>query len=286
MSARRWTTPILIAAVAAMLGLAVWLDRAAARSSEDLAASLRQQKSLVNDIQEMDRRIEQLDADWAQSRRKSLVIRAGKKVGGPPDAGGPAASAAAARATRVMRANVDTQFRSLLQRLGLSPVQIGQWEAAAAEHSLMMRDIVTAAADQGLTPRDPGVIALLQSETKQWENQQADLVGADASAQLDDYTRVLPAAQIANELAGRVFGSDSPLTAAQGSQLTQIMANASATYKQGGGANPNSIDWDSALAQAQGVLSASQLAALQAVSVNRQIRMQLSQRVAALNRPQ
>jgi hypothetical protein len=46
-------------------------------------------------------------------------------------------------------------------------------------------------------------------------------------------------------------------------QLTQVLANASSGYQAGKVATLNTVDWDAAIGQAQGVLSEPQMIALQ-----------------------
>jgi hypothetical protein len=54
------------------------------------------------------------------------------------------------------------------------------------------------------------------------------------------------------------------LTETQANQLLMILANASSSYQDGGKATLKTVDWDQVMAQAQGVLSAQQIAAMSA----------------------
>ncbi len=59
-----------------------------------------------------------------------------------------------------------------------------------------------------------------------------------------------------------VATSGDPLSQMQAEQLSQILASNSSAYKNGGKATIDTIDWDSALAQAAGILGPSKVEAL------------------------
>jgi hypothetical protein len=65
-----------------------------------------------------------------------------------------------------------------------------------------------------------------------------------------------------------------PLPRIQSEQLTQILANSSASYKSGGNADQNDIDWDNALNQAAGLLSEDQLRAFKALAGYQKVSIQ------------
>ena len=89
------------------------------------------------------------------------------------------------------------------------------------------------------------------------------LLGADPYQKYVDFDRGIGAQNLVQQLAANLYATQNPITAAQGSQLVQVLAQASADYQAGKGVwGPSQINWDSALANAQPILSDAQLAAL------------------------
>ena len=98
------------------------------------------------------------------------------------------------------------------------------------------------------------------------------LLGTDGYQQLRQYERSLPVRSlIVDRLGGALAATATPLTARQGEQLTQVLANANSQYRSGGAAMKDTIDWDAVLAQAPGLLSATQLEVFKATAVREQI---------------
>jgi len=163
------------------------------------------------------------------------------------------------------RACLARRYGSMYRSLALTPEQIDKFEELATAQADEVVTIQAAAVAQGLQLSDPGVAAL----EKQSNNQFYELVGSEVGApvvqQLVELDRISPVQQAANltELFNPV-GSP-PLTGGQETQLTQVLANASASYQGGGKADPNSINWDMVYDQADtllsGVLTGSQLQA-------------------------
>jgi hypothetical protein len=283
MSAARRYEPFWWSALVVALALAVWKDLAAERALTALAASLHREAALVKAIGSRDEEVETLSAKWVRAR-SDFVRRPAPATGARADpAAEPTMSMAQARLARSIRANIELHYLFFLTKLGLSSARIAQWEAGAVEYALRLRDINTAVADQGLSEKDSSVAALRQTELAQWKSQEDQLLGTDAAAQLREFYRAAPVQSIVEEVAGHLLGSDTPLTAMQGTQLIQLLATSTPEYREGKTANPASINWDLAITQTSGVLSAAQLDALRAVSVDHQLRLQLQQRVTALH---
>ena len=92
------------------------------------------------------------------------------------------------------------------------------------------------------------------------------LLGADAYAQFEQHETVAPLREWIDQIARDVYYTDTPFTAAQADQLTQIVArhdphltDADSRWRL------DNIDWDAATAEACSMLAPAQFAAWQGV---------------------
>jgi len=93
-----------------------------------------------------------------------------------------------------------------------------------------------------------------------------NLLGDDGYKAYQDFNKLGGAQDLAQKLAGSLYATETPLTAVQGNQLVQILAQSSADYQSGKGLwSPSQVGWDAALSNAQAVLSGPQMEALRAV---------------------
>jgi hypothetical protein len=92
------------------------------------------------------------------------------------------------------------------------------------------------------------------------DDQLQEILGAQAFQQLQDYRRVQQLQGILNDASS--LSTSAPITGEQGDQLLMILAKASSSYQTGGIAAPKTIDWNQVVSQAQGILTAPQLAAV------------------------
>jgi RNA polymerase sigma factor (sigma-70 family) len=93
--------------------------------------------------------------------------------------------------------------------------------------------------------------------------QMRGLLGNDGYQKYTDFDRSSAAQSLAQQLAGLLYATSTPLAASQASQVAQILAQSSADYQGGKGLwSPAQINWEAALGNAQAVLTAPQMAAL------------------------
>jgi RNA polymerase sigma factor (sigma-70 family) len=89
------------------------------------------------------------------------------------------------------------------------------------------------------------------------------LLGDDGFKAYKDFNRMGGATDLAQRLAGTLYTTDSPLSQFQAEQLVQILAQSSPDFQSGKGVwNSSQVGWDTALLNAQALLSAPQLDAL------------------------
>jgi hypothetical protein len=165
---------------------------------------------------------------------------------------------------RAYRANLGPHFAPLYRSLGLAPAQIAAFENLMIDHEEALLDLKATAAAQGLDDSDPAVLAVRQQEDDQLRAAQTALLGEAGYQQLLQLGRVQPVEDIVSGVATTVALTSTPLSRAQAAELTEFLANASSSYRRGDPADPATIDWDVALPQAQGILSAPQFGALKA----------------------
>ena len=166
------------------------------------------------------------------------------------------------------RADVAAQFRLFYRDLGLSPLQVEKFEAILTEHVEREIELKGSALALGLEASDPDIAALQQTEDARLQSEQTALLGDAAYKQLQQFNRQQPVRPIVDTVAFAVALTSTPLSGAQAGELTQILANAQRQYQNGGVAVPDAtkIDWSTALAQAQLILSANQIEALNRVA--------------------
>jgi len=96
------------------------------------------------------------------------------------------------------------------------------------------------------------------------DEQARAVLGEAGFAQFQQFQRMQPVQGVVNGIAS--LTSDTPLSREQSAKLLAIVANASPAYQSGGKADPKTIDWNQAEAQARTVLNGPQLEAMHAQS--------------------
>ena len=165
---------------------------------------------------------------------------------------------------KTTRANLMVRYGSIYQSLGLTPSQIDKFEDLATTHADDLMTMRAAALAQGLELSDPGFVALQKQSNDQFYTAITSDVGPGISEQLTQLQRTQGAQGFVNDIDSMIATGSPPLTAAQSSQLVQLLANNTPSYQKGGSVDANAIDWNSAYAQAASVLSGAQLEAFQA----------------------
>jgi hypothetical protein len=146
------------------------------------------------------------------------------------------------------KAQVARNFSGFIRSGAVTPAQIDELETRTSEHWLQS----LAVAPNSVHPTDPN---LSDAELK-------GILGEQGFQQFQDYGRMQPLLGMVNDISS--MSITAPLSIEQSTQLLSVLAGASSTYQSGGKANPQSIDWNQAMAQAQGVLSEPQFNALKA----------------------
>ncbi len=180
----------------------------------------------------------------------------------------------------VKRRDLGVAYGPFVAESGLPPDQASRLldiKLAEAENAMDLNSITRA---RGLAESDPAVQAMRRQSEETMQAAERDLLGEAGYQRLVEFERTLPARDYVGGIAASLVFSGDPLSPAQASQLTQILAEANETYRNGAqalGPSPNldepmrlrqpgqePINSTQALAQARAVLSPTQYAALEA----------------------
>jgi hypothetical protein len=162
------------------------------------------------------------------------------------------------------RAGLSQRFGPFYQDLHLSRDQIEKFEDLMTSSAEDAADLRATVVSPGMTDSAPEISALQKWNDDQLRDAQITLLGEDGYQRLVQFNREQPVQAIANGVASFVALTPTPLTYSQSGQLMKILADADSQYQSGGPADADvtKIDWSQALAQAKGILTPSQFAAL------------------------
>lgn len=124
------------------------------------------------------------------------------------------------------KAAIEARYAPLFKNLNLPVAQIEALKTLLADRSTTMQDVMSAAGEQGINPRENPeafrkVVADAQSQIN---NGIKSVIGEQGFAQLSTYEQTLPQRNVVNELQQRLSYTSTPLTAAQAEQMVQILA--------------------------------------------------------------
>src|SRR5690606_10767874 len=104
--------------------------------------------------------------------------------------------------------------------------QIDKLKTLLADRTTTMQDVMVAAREQGISPREnPEAFRKLVSEVQDQINSSIkSVIGEQGFAQLSTYEKTMPQRSVVNELQQRLSYTGVPLTSAQAEQMVQILA--------------------------------------------------------------
>jgi len=265
------TTKVLLGA-AVIAGLlagshSVYEYRMARGARADLAAAAKEYDASYAQLQELRKRSALAQRELADLKETTAGFR-DKFQRSAADEGASKAAAASARANgknsgpnrelsndpRVRQALKESfnpmwasRYGLLFQSLGLSPSQIESMENLMSQRTSMSTQW--------------GSISLQTDSVlpDQQDREERSILGDGGRQQLAQYESTAELREVASGLAGNLYNTDTPLTSQQAEQLTQILLNNSSRNPQGGDLSYHAVHWDTAVAQAQDILSAPQL---------------------------
>lgn len=182
------------------------------------------------------------------------------------------------------RAGLGLRYGPLYRSLGLSPEQIAKFEATLAEGQQGVVDVWAEASKQGLmtggnSASSTSVARMTSGPLGTMENGLKELLGEAGFENYKQFDKARGSRELITSLAGSLYSSVAPLTPTQGESLAATLASNTRTERvpmTDDGKNPlfrisEVTDWSGVQTQAQGFLSAPQLAALKALSDQKQL---------------
>lgn len=124
------------------------------------------------------------------------------------------------------KAAIEGRYAALFRNLNLPPEQAAKLTALLAERGTTMQDVMSAAREQGIDPREnPAAVRKLIADAQNQINDSIkSVIGDQGFAQLTNYEQTMPQRQLVNDLQQRLSYTSTPLTATQAEQLVQILA--------------------------------------------------------------
>lgn len=200
------------------------------------------------------------------------------------------------------RASLDARFAALFKNLNLPPEQLEKLKELLVDRQNAMLDVMVAAREQGLTPRNnPEAFQKLVASTQaEIDNSIRATLGEDGFAQYQQYEKTIPQRNLVNQLQQRLSYTGAPLSDTQTEQLVQVLASTStqrnANTNDGGagggrggfagfagGTGATRITKD-AIVASQTVLSAPQVDALKQLQQAQQAQQQLQRLIRETQR--
>jgi hypothetical protein len=163
------------------------------------------------------------------------------------------------------RGRVAMLYASIARQLGLSNEERNRLFELIAQRDEQRLDISTLVLSHGLEPSSTEVVRLWSEISASFARSLNALIGGAGYVVFVEYERKLPVQPLVSNFAGAMAMQGEPLSPAQGEALTGLLAQSSASYQQGGAANPNDIDWTEAVEKAAVVLTPPQIVAFRNV---------------------
>jgi hypothetical protein len=202
-----------------------------------------------------------------------------------------------------MKGRIQQTYAALFKTLNLSPDQLAQFQGLLADKQQALMDVMQAATAQGINPRtDPdGFKTLANQAISQADASIQQALGDAAYATYQQYQQSLPERNTVNSLQTALSYSQTPLTDDEANQMIAMLqqnqpqraGNGTSGTSNGGDGGPGMMALingggtakvtDDALAQAQGILSAPQMSALQQIQQQQQAQQQMQQMMRAAN---
>lgn len=185
---------------------------------------------------------------------------------------------------RNLRASLDLTYGGMAKALGLSAEQVERLKELKVLKEQQQLDRMAAAELHGLDRTSKAYQKLLTEQDKFRMAKEAEIVG-HLETPYREYYRTQVVRDLAQELAGTSVYSGVPVTSDQVERTAQILAASSQRERSGvhrGWVEWNTINWEVASTQLQGVLSPAQIAALANIVQWGAARDALNQQIARL----
>ncbi len=262
----------------AAIGTAAFSAVSASHRADELAASEQERVALQARLDGAESRLAQAARQSAALQDQINALRATAPALKTPAAvatAGPVPSPEEHEAKASAEAHqreIDRKLASydpLFKKLGLSGVQVDQFKALLVAKLGREGDLAEYARAQGARPVDPDVRALDGQADAEFAAQVRATFGEATYAALQHFDETGAARELTDQLSSALAPTATPLSADQADQLVEILANNSRTPDGRISSDPRALNFEAAMAQAQGLLSPPQMAALRQSYQNR-----------------
>jgi hypothetical protein len=202
-----------------------------------------------------------------------------------------------------MKGRIQQTYGALFKTLNLSPDQLTQFQGLLADKQQALMDVMQAANAQGINPRtDPdGFKTLANQAIQQADASIQQALGDAAYATYQQYQQTLPERNTVNSLQQALSYTQTPLTDDEANSMISLLqqtqpqraGSGTSGTSNGGDGGPGIMSLmngggtakvtDDSVTQAQGVLSAPQMSALQQIQSQQQAQQQMQQMMRAAN---
>lgn len=163
---------------------------------------------------------------------------------------------------RAYRLRFDAEYRTLFDRLALSPERVERFKQRLFQDRVDQLDLRWTAESRGASRDDPAFQALRRQQEETLRMDLQAILGPEGSDALDRWRRVNGVRGFVDELAAGMSLAGTGMTLDQQDQLVQAIAHESARFQKGGSAMPWDANWDAIMAKAPAFLTDAQVAAL------------------------
>ncbi len=173
---------------------------------------------------------------------------------------------------KLYRVDARRNYTALYGQLGWTAVQRANFEAileAAVEEDLRLQG--GAQVKGGALALTPEIAARLEGIRGEFEARVRAMFGDAAHQQLLAFERTSAMRAVADEIAGRVYFTATPLSAGQADELVRILESNTPSSDPGRTLPYQAVNWDHVLTQAEDVLAPAQLTALRALRLKAEL---------------
>lgn len=184
------------------------------------------------------------------------------------------------------RAALDNRYAALFKQLNLSPEQLEKFKSLLVERQSARMDVMTAARESGLNPREnrDEINKLVAEAQAEVDNAIKTSLGESVLAQYQNFEATQSQRNLVSQLDQRLSYSSTPLNSTQSSFLINALAASAATTATSGDQGGGPGNWggrtgatitDTVIQQAQSVLTPDQVAALKQLQAEQQAQQQV-----------
>ena len=265
---------LIVALVTIVLAVAAWRTARANHAGEVARLALAARRA------ELTSQLQHWEAELAAAKQRSAERVAQPVVETPPAMPAPAAvvepAGSGPRAASSLlewmedpkvqvlhyaneRAGLAQTYGPFFQSHHLTPAQIEKLSDLIIQSRAHNYDLSEINRTKGISFNDPAMVAQRKQGEAEVQAGMTEVLGESGYTHFKDYARALEVRTFVGKIAGAAAVEGMPINREQAEALVQALANACPMYSLGAPANLSRIDWKGAEAQAQGILTPSQM---------------------------